>query len=198
MMISKIGQKLLNLEENGLKRKKNRKKTFTYVSDHPLYNHFIAKHKWNNAFPFLPSIYLSIPLLSPLSMSGTMEDMRRNQLSELGCIVEATGRTGASFSNPCCGLEIHPIRETNLGCGMKQSSTSECFPSFPLFCLCLSFFLSLSCIYSRQCHASCHLLLCVCVCMYTYMRSLTRIAKLLRRFNMLDVNAVFTTWQTAW
>lgn len=61
-----------------------------------------------------------------------MEDMRRNQLSELGCIVEATGRTGASFSNPCCGLEIHPIRETNLGCGMKQSSTGECSPSFSL------------------------------------------------------------------
>lgn len=98
-----------------------------------MYNYFKTQTKsgFSVSLSFsLPSI--SVSLASLFSTSTAMEDMRRNQLSELGCIVEATGRTGASFSNPCCGLEIHPTRETNLGCGMKQSSTGKCSPSFSL------------------------------------------------------------------
>jgi len=71
----------------------------------------------------------------------------------------STGRAGASFSNPCCGLEIQPIRETNLGCGMKRSST--CFPS-----IYLSIYLHLS-LPSTRCGGMSRRLLCsIYVCLH--------------------------------
>lgn len=120
---------------------------------------FIVPYGTHKTISSLLSIY-SFP--NPFSMSGATG----------GYAVRPTfgirlhrRSTGASFSNPCCGLEIQPIRETNLGCGMKRSSTGECFPSiYPSIYI----YLSLSLLSIRYGGMSCRLL---CP-MYAYMRRL--------------------------
>lgn len=132
--------------------------------------HIIISSQMKQCFYLSFACYLSLHISSlSISTSGTMEDMRRNQLSELGCIVEATGRTDVFESLLWLRNSFHPWNEFRL---RNEAKLYKRMLSFLSSFLSLSF--SLSFIYSQQCHVSCHQLVCMCGKRVCYIHEKTR------------------------